>query len=915
MEKEIEIKGYNNVNATSHSRHTGGVSIYIRDDITFESVCCISDSPRWWLCGVKIKTDRGFYRIFTVYRSPSHSVNDFLKFFGDWLEENDDTRCKTVIVGDFNVNLNSKSEACRQMKDVYQLRGYKQLVKFNTRVSKNSESLIDYVLSDAPNVTVTHPKRNKIGDHETIKIQCDMFKSQSKTSRVISMQDWKNFDFETLNSILKTQLPLLHSDASVEEKANYLSDLLDNTVEELLSHKVIYLNGRINQPWYTPEMERQHSARGAASAAHHNAAGRCSTEVRDELWKTFTKERNKYTQLLEQGERQFLNDKIDCKKNEPKAAWKTLKTFVSEQTTRKNNIVNANFDATFNESTENNFNQFYVKSVESIVESIPAASFTEKQLITEVTQVECKFKFKQIEMSELVNIVKNLKSTAVPNNVSLNVLLNILETIQIYLLDIINNVIIDGCYPSVWKTSKVIPIPKVKTPKDPQDFRPINILPLFEKILEIVLQKQILKYLKENSILYEMQSGFRENHSCESAIQYILGTWRKMAEDGKVTIAVFLDFKRAFETIDRELLLCKLKKYGFSDCSVKLLSSYLSDRKQYVYANNKKSDNIDVNIGVPQGSVLGPLLFILYINDLPLQLKNMLVKIFADDTLLSISGHSYRETAILMNRALEIVAAWLKIYKVKLNTSKSKYMVIAKSKYKLTSLTNDMKTTPLEIESQFLERVEVFKYLGVMIDCCLKFDEHVSYVIKKAGKKVMYLGRLRNKLSMSTKKLIYNCIVAPHLDYCATVLWRTSEENLDKLQVLQNYAMRSILNCRRRASKRFMLRKIGWLDVRQKIELNVCVMIKKILSGELPSYLSEDVQFASNIHNYPTRNSENLYIPTVASDFCAKSLSHSGFQFYNTLPTHVKNVSKTNAFKQECMKYLKCISDVFYDPS
>jgi hypothetical protein len=118
---------------------------------------------------------------------------------------------------------------------------------------------------------------------------------------------------------------------------------------------------------------------------------------------------------------------------------------------------------------------------------------------------------------------------------------------------------------------------------------------------------------------------------------------------------------------------------------------------------------VDVNIGVPQGSVLGPLLFILYINDLPLQLKNMLVKIFADDTLLSISGHSYREPALLMNRALQIVAVWLRIYKVKLNTSKSKFMVIAKSKNKLTSLTNEINSTPLEIENQFLELVEVFQ--------------------------------------------------------------------------------------------------------------------------------------------------------------------------------------------------------------
>jgi ribonucleases P/MRP protein subunit RPP40 len=280
-----------------------------------------------------------------------------------------------------------------------------------------------------------------------------------------------------------------------------------------------------------------------------------------------------------------------------------------------------------------------------------------------------------------------------------------------------------------------------------------------------------------------------------------------MAEDGKVTIAVFLDFKRAFETIDRDLLLKKMEKYGFSDASRKLLGSFLKDRKQYVYANEDKSNEINVNIGIAQGSVLGPLLFILYINDLPSHLKNVLVKIFADDTLLAVSAFSYKEAAKIMNRKLEIVSAWLKIFKVKLNVSKSKFMVIAKSRNKITSLQQDIEAQPIKVENEVLCRVEVYKYLGVMIDCCLKFDEHVSYIIKKIGKKAMYLGRIKNKLSMSSKKLIYNCIIAPHFDYCSTVMWKISEENMQKLQKLQNIAMRYILKCKRSTSSSVLLRK------------------------------------------------------------------------------------------------------------
>jgi hypothetical protein len=180
-------------------------------------------------------------------------------------------------------------------------------------------------------------------------------------------------------------------------------------------------------------------------------------------------------------------------------------------------------------------------------------------------------------------------------------------------------------------------------------------------------------------------------------------------------------------------------------------------------------------------------------------LKEVLIKIFADDTLLSVSDQSYKSAANKINCVLKSVVAWLKINKVKLNTSKTKFMIIAKSKKKLTSLKEDIKNNEILIENVCIERVNVFKYLGVMIDCCLKFDEHVSYVLKKAGKKILYLGRIRNKLSMSTKKLVYNCIIAPHFDYCATVLWKTSEVNIAKLQKLQNKAMRFILNCRKKS--------------------------------------------------------------------------------------------------------------------
>jgi hypothetical protein len=928
---EIQIRGYKTVFSTSHSCHTGGASIYIRDDIAFEAPFCVSESPKWWLSGVKLRTDKGLFKIVCLYRSPSYPVEEFLNFFDKWLEENEEDECKTIVVGDFNINLNKKDDVItRETKDIFQGRGYKQLVNFNTRVAKTSASLIDFVLVKMLNVAVSRHKQHKVGDHETIKIHCDFFNTKRNVPKLIEIRDWKNFNFEELRVNLSQKMVWLNEmHLSNDEKAAALSDIIESLVNALLKHKVIYTSGgATQQPWYTEEMNEQRKCRDRAKEAEFSAAtvarkeaertgaplDEATIELCTKLHAEYQKERNKYTNMCKKGEKEFYYEKIDKVKNDSAKMWKTLKSLVSENKNDKKSDITVSFDSSFTASTEDNFNYFFVESIESIVKSIPDVGQIEKEMLSDIPQHdECNFRFREIELLELVNIVKNLKSTAVPNNVNLNVLLNIFDTIQETLLKIVNGAIREGSYPQAWKKSMVIPIPKIKTAKEPQEFRPINILPLFEKVLEIVLQKQILEYLKENSILYDLQSGFRENHSCESAIQYILESWRKMAEEGKVTIAVFLDFKRAFETIDRELLLQKLEKYGFSKESVTLLRSFLTDRKQYVFVNGKKSEEINVDIGVPQGSVLGPLLFILYINDLPLQLKRVLVKIFADDTMLSVSHKNYAAAATILNQELEIVTAWLKMNKVKLNASKSKFMVIAQSKNKLTSIQGEVESHQIEIDNEPLERVLVFKYLGVMIDCCLKFEDHVSYVIKKAGKKISYLGRLRNKLSTSTKKLIYNSIVAPHFDYCATVFWQTNEENLQKLQKLQNIAMRHILNCKRRTSTNHMLRELGWLDMRKKLELSVLVMVKKIVNGnDLPPYMSENVKYNKDVHAYETRSRDHLHVKRVSGVFAEKSLCHSGFVRYNSLPNEVKNTEKINAFKGKCVQYLKNQSSVNY---
>jgi hypothetical protein len=485
----------------------------------------------------------------------------------------------------------------------------------------------------------------------------------------------------------------------------------------------------------------------------------------------------------------------------------------------------------------------------------------------------------------------------------LNLVLQSLDSLQGKLLNIINSAIVEGVYPTCWKKSKIVPTPKVKNPEFPHDLRPINILPLFEKIFEIVLHIQMTEYVDKNSILCNVQSGFRKSHSCETSVQSVLSKWRHDADSGNVTIAAFLDFKRAFETIDRKRLIVKLRKYGFGEESLNLIDNFLHERKQYVHVNNLNSSDLDINIGVPQDSVLGPLLFILYINDLPVQLQCVLINIFADDSLISASAKTFREAADILNKNLSIWRA----NKVKLNVSKTKCLVVTMSKTKLNKLSTEMTVISIVIDNEHIEYVETFKYLGVIIDNHLRFEEHVTYIIRKIATKINYLGRMSRILSKHIKKLIYNCIIAPHFDYCVSILWNASNENVKKLQLLQNKGMRTILNCKYDTPIQDMLCRLDWLNVRQKLALDVLVLIKKILNMEVPSYLSDEVQFANQLHNHSTRTATDFYIPAINSVFGKKSLFQDGFRLYNSLPLAIKNVAKTKLFKTKCKIHMKNI--------
>lgn len=224
---------------------------------------------------------------------------------------------------------------------------------------------------------------------------------------------------------------------------------------------------------------------------------------------------------------------------------------------------------------------------------------------------------------------------------------------------VINEAIETANLPNVWKTSTVTPIPKIRNTSIAGEFRPINSLPVDAKMIESIIKEQLISYLEENNIIYKNQSAFRKHHSCETTINYVTNEWMVAKDNGLSTIAVFLDFKRAFETVDRTQMILKLEKYGIKNDELNFFKNYLSARKQRTKFKNSTSREEEVPIGLPQGTALSVVLFIMYINDLakiPIHCK---IVLFADDTVVYIQAKDINDAIMKINEDLERIYQWL----------------------------------------------------------------------------------------------------------------------------------------------------------------------------------------------------------------------------------------------------------------
>ena len=448
-------------------------------------------------------------------------------------------------------------------------------------------------------------------------------------------------------------------------------------------------------------------------------------------------------------------------------------------------------------------------------------------------------------------------------------------------------------FPDCLKEAKVIPIPKSKILDDVNNYRPISLLSILSKPLERHVQPNLLAFFEKHEMFNSYQSGFRQKHSCQTALSHLIDSWLDAINNKEMTGAVFLDLKKAFDLVDHNILLKKLKAYHIHDNTLAFLQSYLSDRTQRVFVHGQFSNIGAVNIGVPQGSILGPLLFIIFINDLPMSVKNKNVEcnLFADDTSLHARGETVHNIEIDLQSSLNEVSDWCKENKMVLHPAKTKSMLIT------TRQKRQLAVPPLKLNLDLepIEQVSERKFLGVTIDDQLNWNAHTDNLCTKLSRNIFLLSKLQDVTDTSCRKLFFHAHVKSHVDYVSNVWDGCSGDQMKRLNSIYRRAIKKVDTRPIPTNEKFAGLKI--LELEQQLKFNKCVLMHKILHDNSPSYLSE--KFKTNLQN--NRNSRNvtLILPLARIDLCQTSLAFSGAKEWNCLPAELKSICAFRTFKRK----------------
>jgi hypothetical protein len=496
----------------------------------------------------------------------------------------------------------------------------------------------------------------------------------------------------------------------------------------------------------------------------------------------FTRYRNKYKLTRIKTEQLYYANEFAKHCNDIKKTWQIIRNIVKTGN-RDTLITEINIDGSLINDPEcmaKQFNAYFTGLAQALSDKIPPSEKNFQAFMPPSSMGS--LVLLPTNPYEVLNINKTLKTTHSSgfDDIDPFITSQVIDLLAGPLSEVINCSLRKGIVPMAIKTARVLPIYKQGTKSEVSNYRPISILPFFSKFYERVLYDRLFSYIKQKNILYPLQHGFQPAHSTSMSLLDIQDKISAAIDNKQFSLGIFLDLAKAFDTVDHKILLAKLKHYGVRGTALNWFASYLTSRQQQVLCNNSLSDFLPIRFGVPQGSILGPLLFIIYINDLPNSSSLLHYILFADDTNVFLSHASYDQLFELANEELKAASNWFKANKLSLNLSKTNFILFRTNNKPIPAHTND-----IVIDGITIPQVTTSKFLGVHMDQHLKWNIHIDEINKKITKSIGIINRISYLLPSHILTSLYYTLVYPYLTYCNIIWTSTYASHLRKLQIAQ----------------------------------------------------------------------------------------------------------------------------------
>jgi Reverse transcriptase (RNA-dependent DNA polymerase)/Endonuclease-reverse transcriptase len=880
-DKLCNVEGYKLIRNDREGLRGGGVAFFVKNDVTFK---IIATSPNTFdptqveFIFIEVTLQHTKILIVSLYRRPDIHCK-FDKFFSE-LRKHTPTHDEIILLGDFNINFldntNKTTDFLTKLDDFNMYR----LPIDHTHKSHNSLTTIDAIFVTAElDYNCFGKLPNLLSAHEILFIVLSLphLIEGEEQIKIREFDTIKNEDL--LEKAILVDWPLCSSMQSVDEKVTVFSEMLLGFFDSNLPLKVLPVKRK-----FKPKLPDTIKS----AIRHRDRLRKLAYQVSSflNIYERYKEVKNKVKQLVSTFHKGIIFSKLNnlkCSNH----IWSSL---------RKLGLIK-----------EKSFSNKLPENLDELAEGLTALPDIDSSKINfdynlePRTQVD-KFYFSHVQPDKIKAAIFDIVTSAEGcDGICINMLKKIWQVIIFSVTNIVNSSMQMSYFPTLWKKAILSPVPKVRNPLSVKDFRPISLLCTASKILEKVVHDQILVFLNTQNIFDPFQSGYRKLYSTATALLKITEDFRNALLKRRVVLVVFLDFSKAFECVNHELLLRKLSQLNFSDPVVEWFRSYLTGRECAVKGKNGKfSKWVHVTSGVPQGSVLGPLLFSLYTHDISKILKNRCkYHIYADDIQLYIecSISELDEAIQIMNFILGDIVTWTESHGLKLNPTKTQAMLIAtqntRARINLQSL------TPLTLNGTIIEYTDTVKNLGVHFDKHLAWDKHISSICQKVYGTLNNLQKFRKMTPESIRLRLVKTLILPHLDYCSFAFCNITAGQRKRLEVLLHAAIQYVYNVPFASRLTPYYVKAEILKVRERYDLEILSMTHKIVHKNCPSYLTDFATFVSDTSTRTSRAHKfKLRTPRVGLDAAENSFIVKSSRLWNNLPEKLCANTNIDSFKR-----------------